>query len=192
MSETCDYSEPALIQSEKGAVCMDEEVQMKANQPIVLLVTIVLSLSLFVSSCGLIVHGTSQDITVNSSPSEAKAIVRGDTKTTPAVFDLKRKHSYTIKVSKDGYETVEVIINNKLDCTAWVDIFLFGVIPVFVDLATGAAWKLSPEDLNVNLPRSIGSLDGPQSIPVRVEIQDGQLHATSKLDGIVISVKQAD
>lgn len=144
------------------------------------------------SGCGAIMHGSSQDISINSSPTEAKTLVSGEERTTPAKYNLKRKHSYLVKISKEGYETAEVMINNKLDWTAWVDIFVWGVIPVFYDLATGCAWKLSPEEITVSLTRSIGSMDGPENIPVILSVRDDHLNASATGTDVTVTITQID
>ena len=144
----------------------------------------------FISGCGAIVHGTRQDIAINSNPNQAQVIVQGESKTTPAMFNLKRKHSYVVKISKEGYESSDIMINNKLDWTAWCDLFVWGIIPIFYDLASGAAWKLSPEEINVSLSRSIGFKDGPEKIPVSLNLKDNHLEVNSASSGIEVRIIQ--
>jgi len=155
--------------------------------------TLLLSLviAFVLSGCGAIVHGTRQDITISSSPSQAQVLVQGEQKITPAVFNLKRKHSYIIKISKEGYDPSEVIILNKLDWVALVDIFA-GVLPVFYELTSGAAWKLTPEDINVSLNRSIGYKDGPEVIPIGLKIRNNNLSVIGSGEGVTITVTQIE
>ena len=155
-------------------------------------IAILVLTAFMLSSCGAIMHGTRQDITINSSPSGANAVISGDTKTTPAVFSLKRKHSYQVRISKDGYESADFMINNKLDWTAWADLFLWGIIPIFYDLASGSAWKLTPEELNVNLTRSLGYQDGPDEIPIQLALQNDSLVVSSSTGGVTIRITQID
>lgn len=156
------------------------------------IVTIVVAIgaTIFMVGCGAIMHGTQQDISINSSPNEAQVTVQGDQKTTPAVFKLKRKHSYILKISKEGYESSEVMINNKLDWTAWCDLFVWGVLPIFYDLSSGAAWKLSPEEINATLNRKLGSIEGPEQIQVGLSLKGDQLSLTSPVEGITATVMQ--
>ena len=147
--------------------------------------------AIIISGCGAIMHGAHQDIAINSNPNQAQVIVQGESKVTPAMFNLKRKHSYIVKISKEGYESSDIMINNKLDWTAWCDLFVFGIIPIFYDLASGAAWKLSPEEINVTLNRSIGFRDGPDKIPVSLSITDSNLRALSPIQGVTVTIRQA-
>lgn len=151
---------------------------------------IALLVFLTVSGCGAIMHGTKQDITVNSSPTGAKVMVAGEDRTAPAVFNLKRKNSYLVKINKEGYEGAEIMINHKLDWTAWADLFIWGIIPIFYDLSSGAAWKLSPEEISVNLNRSIGQADGPDSVGVRLVVSGDELSVQGGSSGITLSIEE--
>jgi hypothetical protein len=137
-------------------------------------------------------HGKTQDIMVGSSPTEAKVTILGESKTTPTMFNLQRKHSYIVKITKDGCEPAEVMITNKLDWTAYADLFIWGVLPIFVDLGTGAAWKLVPEDINVSLNCSIGSSGEPEQIPVSLKVIDAQLVGTTDCSDVTITVTRIE
>lgn len=140
------------------------------------------------SGCGAIMHGRSQEITINSSPTESMARISGEERKTPAVFTLKRKNSYMVKISKEGYETAEVMINRKLDWTAWADLFLWGVIPIFYDLASGAAFKLTPEEINMTLQRSQGYLEGPEELEVTLKMKGDTLSVNQ--EGVDVAIVQ--
>jgi len=104
-------------------------------------------------NCCSIIHGTTQEISVNSQPSAAKVIVKGvNMATTPAVIDLKRKESnIVIRFEKEGYEPVEIALRRSTD--GWIvgNIIFGGVIGLVVDFINGAAYKLSPADIQVEL-----------------------------------------
>ena len=106
-------------------------------------------------NCCSIIHGTTQEISVNSQPSAAKVIVKGvHMATTPAVIDLKRKESnIIIRFEKEGYEPVEVALRRGTD--GWIagNIIFGGVIGLVVDFINGAAYKLSPADIQVELKK---------------------------------------
>lgn len=139
-----------------------------------------------IAGCGAIMNGRSQQISVNSSPSESRVVVQGEQRTTPAVFKLERKNSYLVKISKDGYETAEVMINKKLNWTAWADLLLLGIIPIFYDLASGAAYRLEPDVINVTLQRSVGKLGIPEKQSVRMTLKDGALSVSDSDASIAI------
>lgn len=154
------------------------------------LVSVILIAALCLSGCGAIMHGTDQEISINSSPTQAKVYVNGEERTTPAVYDLKRKNSYLVRVSKEGYEPAEVMINKSLDWTAWADLFIFGVIPIFYDLASGAAYKLSPEEINVTLQRSASGSDLPEKYPIALQVDGTSLMVSG--EGLRIEIEQVD
>ncbi len=156
-------------------------------------VVLCLIVAVVASGCGAIMHGKHQDITINSSPSEAKVLVSGEERTTPAVFNLRRKGSYLVKISKEGYESAEVMITSKLDWTAWADLFIWGIIPIFYDLASGSAYKLSPEEINTSLSRSIGFMHGPENIPVTLSAKGDHLNvSTAGTDVVTITITQVE
>ena len=122
----------------------------------VISLTLVLSvLSVTIFGCAAIIHGTKQKIPVNSSPSGAKVIVMGAHKaSTPAVIELSRSESnIVLRFEKDGYEPVDVAITRSVD--GWIvgNIIFGGIIGLVVDFASGAAYKLTPNEVSVNLQK---------------------------------------
>ena len=152
----------------------------------------ILIMALLLNGCGAIMHGTRQDVTINSSPSEAKVYVNGEERTTPAQYNLKRKHNYLIKVSKEGYETAEVMVSHKLDWTAWADLLVWGIIPIFYDLGSGAAWKLTPEEINVSLSRTEHSSLLPEKIDVSLTFVENEIVAHSNTEGIILEIEEIE
>jgi len=106
-------------------------------------------------NCCSIIHGTRQEISVNSQPIGVKVIVKGvHMATTPAVIEFKRKESNIIlRFEKEGYEPVEVALRRSTD--GWIagNIIFGGLIGLVVDFANGAAYKLSPADIQVELKK---------------------------------------
>ena len=93
---------------------------------------------------------------VSSSPSGADVVVDGvDQGSTPVTVDLSRQDEHTVKLSLDGYQPHETIINRKV--FGWVAgsiIFgglIGGLIGLAVDAATGGMYKLSPEQVSAQL-----------------------------------------
>ena len=110
-------------------------------------------LIVLVVSCATIIHGTRQEISVNSMPSGAKVIVKGvHMATTPAVIELKRKESNIIlRFEKEGYEPVDIALRRSVD--GWIagNIIFGGLIGLAVDFIDGAAYKLSPAEVQTAL-----------------------------------------
>ncbi len=119
-------------------------------------VSFLLILPIIISGCAAIIHGSSQDIAVNSTPSGAKVIIMGAHEaTTPAVINLKRSNNNIIlRFEKEGYEPVEFALTRKVD--GWVvgNIGFGGLIGLVVDFATGAAYKLAPEEVSLTMQKS--------------------------------------
>lgn len=141
---------------------------------------------LFQSNCCTIIHGTTQEIAVNSQPSGAKVVVRGvHMATTPAVIELDRKESnIVLRFEKEGYEPVEIALKRGTD--AWIagNIIFGGVIGLIVDFTNGAAYKLSPETIQVELDRLDISLDElpKDGIVIAVDLQSLEKEKDSKKD----------
>lgn len=98
-------------------------------------------------------HGTKQQIAVNSNPSGAKVLVMGvEQATTPAVIKLDRGDSIIIlRFEKDGYQSVDIALTRSV--SGWIagNIIFGGVIGLVVDFASGAAYKIAPESVTANL-----------------------------------------
>jgi hypothetical protein len=118
-------------------------------------------------SCASIVKSGPQSISFNSDPSGAilsvydmnndKEIINA---TTPHTATLKRgagyfkKAKYQVKVSKQGYNEKEMVIEGKAN--GWYiggNILFGGLIGWFiVDPSTGSMWTLQPENVDIELP----------------------------------------
>jgi len=132
-------------------------------------------LALLIVGCATIIHGTRQNIAVNSVPSGAKVIVKGvQIATTPAVIELKRNESNIIlRFEKEGYEPVEIALNRSVD--GWIagNIIFGGLIGLAVDFISGAAYKLSPSEV--------------QAVLAELKKQGMNIEDLSK-DGVVVAV----
>jgi len=110
--------------------------------------------------CGSIIHGTSQDINISSSPDEAEVWIDGARMgTTPTKVNLKRKGDYLVTVKKEGYKEATVKIEGST--SAWIigNIVFGGIIGCGVDFITGGAYDLKPERVDINMTK-LAELDG--------------------------------
>lgn len=153
---------------------------MKINTPIKLLVsTLVLLLA---TGCASITRGTSDALVVNSTPSQAevkiyrtngsfteKEIKNNQIENsedpsagpivgkTPASFKLARKGEYKVTISKQGYETAEVIVTNKISGAGGAgmagNVLFGGIIGAGVDASTGAMKDLTPNPIEITLTK---------------------------------------
>jgi len=112
------------------------------------------------TGCATIIHGSDQVLELQSVPSGATVRVsNGMVFTTPSSTKLKRNQDYILTFSKEGYQTQVIPVNSVL--SGWVagNIILGGIIGGGVDLATGAAYTLTPSEFTITLtPLSSGQV----------------------------------
>ncbi|WP_153799535.1 PEGA domain-containing protein [Foetidibacter luteolus] len=126
------------------------------------LITLVISLLLF--SCASIVSKSNWPVSIDSKPSGASVTIFNKkgaevyTGKTPASLKLKSgsgffsKESYSIVLSKDGFETKKINLECRVNGWYWGNILIGGIIGMLiVDPATGAMYKLDKEFVDVNL-----------------------------------------
>lgn len=114
----------------------------------------ILILAFFAAGCATIFKGSSADVRVNSAPSGADIYINQiDRGTTPQTLSLKRDRNYVLEFRKEGYQDVRVEVNKKFDLATTVvgNIFSWALVGIVVDLATGAAYSLTPADVQANM-----------------------------------------
>jgi hypothetical protein len=103
-------------------------------------------------SCASIIHGTSQQIGIGSTPSGAKVTVSGQSfGTTPTIADLKRKDNHIVKIELDGYMPYETTLTKKVSGWVWGNVLFGGLIGLAVDAISGGLYNLSPEQIQATL-----------------------------------------
>jgi hypothetical protein len=152
-----------------------------------------LLLMTYLSGCGVIINGTRQDVTANSTPEAAKVTTMPATAEyqTPITLSLERKKSYSIRFERDGYSPATVEIRNTLNLpiVALDIIFIAGLVPLIVDAATGAWYKLKPGSALVVMTR-LAQGDGPEKIYIGLNRDgDRQVGVMSSLDGVRVQVE---
>jgi hypothetical protein len=70
---------------------------------------------------------------------------------TPTEVSLARNRSHTVRLQLDGYRLAIVYIDPVPGEVMEQNLLLGGPIGILVDIASGAAWMLSPEVLHVEL-----------------------------------------
>lgn len=125
-------------------------------------------------SCASIFKGSSADIRVNSNPAGADIYINGiDRGQTPQTLSLKRNQDYVLTFKKDGYEDLNFEVSKKFDVgTAVVgNIFSWGLLGLIVDVGTGAAYSLTPADIDANLE----SMQQAGIIKADANLNDGEI-----------------
>jgi predicted small secreted protein len=111
------------------------------------------------SACASIMHGTSQDVGISSSPTGASVTVDNSMKAqTPFVAKLSRKDNHIIRVAADGYAPADLTLTRSTSGWVWGNVVFGGIIGLAVDAMTGGLYNLSPEQLTTTLAKQVGSL----------------------------------
>lgn len=117
----------------------------------------IVAVVLLQSGCATIISGRHQDVPVISSPHGAKACTSGQCVTTPGSFTLRRDANHIVVVEKDGYLPETVTLTSGVGAAVAGNLIFGGIIGGGIDMASGAAYKLYPETLNVALRQNPGS-----------------------------------
>jgi hypothetical protein len=106
------------------------------------------AIAVFSFNCSSIVHGTTQQVKVNSEPAGAAVTVEcGDVNNdpkivTPAVVTLHRKPDHcALKLNKEGFAEKELKFAKSLSGSFFGNILFGGIIGIIVDGANGAMWN---------------------------------------------------
>jgi hypothetical protein len=102
--------------------------------------------------CASIMHGTSQEMTFQSSPEEVTVTVSGRIiGKTPVTSRLDKKSGQSVAFSKDGYKPVTMELTTTLDPWFWGNIVLGGFIGSTTDGINGSVNQYSPSQYFVTL-----------------------------------------
>ena len=116
-----------------------------------------LCFAFLLSSCATIMHGTTEEVSINSNPSGADVIIDGSTAgQTPLIKDLKRKNLHLVRIELEGYSPYELRLTRKVSGWVWGNIVFGGLVDLAVDAITGGLYKLDPTVITAEL-RSAGS-----------------------------------
>lgn len=120
-----------------------------------------LTVAVLLVSCGTIIHGTSQDVGISSSPTGAKVTI--DNKEygkTPTTATLKRKDHHVVKIELEGYQVYETNLTRKV--SGWIagNILFGGIIGLAVDAISGGMYKLTPDQIESTLNKEEMSING--------------------------------
>jgi hypothetical protein len=119
----------------------------------------IVALAAALGGCASVTRGTSENISIASTPSGAEATITGlDVPTaclTPCVVQAKRNADITVTVAKEGYEPQIVPLIKEIPGTGAAgfagNLLLGGVVGMGVDAATGAALDHKPNPVIVTL-----------------------------------------
>src|SRR3954462_1623250 len=109
--------------------------------------------------CASVTRGTTENISIASTPSGATADVSGlevaTTCVTPCVVQAKRNADITVSIAKEGYEPQVVPLTKEIPGSGAAgfagNVLAGGLIGMGVDAATGAALDHKPNPVIVTL-----------------------------------------
>lgn len=141
---------------------------MKKTNFLPILVCLMLGATMvFIGCASLMGGGTKQDVQISSTPAAAKVKVERSgvmgrvepvwEGTTPATVNLPRKNEYLVTISLEGYQTMEVTLEHKTNGWVWGNLICGGLLGLIIDFSNGAAKKLDPGEVNVQLLTAMGS-----------------------------------
>jgi len=116
--------------------------------------------------CASVTRGTTETISISSTPSGAEAEISGleapMTCTTPCAVVAKRNADISVAVRKEGYEPQVIQLTKEIPAAGAAgfagNVIAGGLIGMGVDAATGAATDHKPNPVIVTLqPRGAGS-----------------------------------
>lgn len=109
---------------------------------------------LSMSGCATLFKGTTENVSMESSPVQADVFVNGQLMgKTPLQLKLATKKEYVVEFRAEGYQPRTYHINNRVGA-GWIILdVLGGLIPVIIDAATGAWYKFDQDNINAQLVR---------------------------------------
>ena len=113
------------------------------------------------SGCATIVGGgSSQAVSIESSPSAARYVIRSSSGiemssgSVPASVRLPRKNEYQLDISLAGYQPRTVALTRGTNGWIWGNLVVGWIVGFLIDFATGSAYKIEPSVVTVTLERA--------------------------------------
>tara|TARA_B100000497_G_scaffold95428_1_gene107035 strand:+ start:530 stop:916 length:387 start_codon:yes stop_codon:yes gene_type:complete len=122
---------------------------------------IIFFLFIFLSSCASLTQGTSDAFLITSKPNNVEIMTsHGYFCNAPCALKLPKKESFTVTASKKGYcsrvYTVVSTMGGSGGAAMAGNVLVGGLIGAGVDTMTGAAKRLEPNPLNIELEKCSG------------------------------------
>lgn len=143
--------------------------------------TLALTSLLFLPGCGLIFGGSTQSVSLNSTPDNSHIAFKdsGRSVVTPTEVSLERKHQYVLTFEKDGYKPKQEQITHHVRGGIVVLDILTGLVGIVIDAATGGWYGLSPNRLDVTMEKTDTAMAGPSEIHVHLGLQQDKNKAAT-------------
>lgn len=116
------------------------------------LAVVMISALIFNGCATILKSGKTETIPVKSNPDSADVYLNGNlVGQTPTDIKISGKQKHTLEVKKEGYEPAKVDMRTHVQA-GWIILdVLFGIVPIFVDAATGSWKSLNDKQVEVRL-----------------------------------------
>ena len=127
------------------------------NRNITVAICSILAISGFVAGCATIVRGSSETIEITTSPSGAMIkLSSGQSARSPSTFEVSRKGTIFVTITKEGYETVETKLISSIEGASLglgtaANFLTLPIVNDVVDYNSGANYTHKPNPLHVEL-----------------------------------------
>jgi hypothetical protein len=129
----------------------------------------IVALAAMLGGCASITRGTTENISIASTPSGAEATISGlevpTACVTPCAIVAKRSADISISFAKPGFETEMVTLTKEVPATGAAgfagNVIAGGLIGMGVDAATGAALDHKPNPVMVTLRPTAPAVSAP-------------------------------
>lgn len=117
---------------------------------------LIAAVSLLMVGCASITRGSKEVFVVDSTPQDAEIrLSSGQVGRTPASFEVGRRDTLTVFISKPGYKSRTVIVQSEVGGGGGAamagNVIFGGIIGAGVDAGTGAMYEHKPNPLMVQL-----------------------------------------
>ena len=142
-------------------------------------------LIILITGCATVFTGTSQEVTVNSTP-QGLVVVRGMDGIiyyeggVPVTLNLPKKVGYLAEFYVEGYIPQTIPITKEMNVLWFAgNLLCTNVVGMAVDFVSGAMWKLQPEYINMTLRVANANNEQTLYIVFRGVNEQGQMQQIS-------------
>jgi len=117
-----------------------------------ILATLGAALAIHGVGCATIVKGKSQTVSIDSNVKGAEIVIDGTVVgSTPYTGSITRGSSTSLTVRKPGYRSKTIVLNSDVEPIFWGNVISGGFLGSSTDAGTGAMYKYSPSNIEVDL-----------------------------------------
>jgi predicted small secreted protein len=142
-----------------------------------------------IAGCATIMSSSDQDVQIKSNPIDAQIRVDGMLMgKTPSLISLERKRRHELTIEKPGYQTRRITLSKKFNWWFAGNLIIGGLIGMIIDFASGAVFRLSPDEIDAKLEKIEGYIPSEVGVEM-VEIQE-KISANAAISSQLDQVKK--